>query len=114
MANRLAQGCPAIADLLNILYEPFHRWAASHGVGVPVLDTHVASGSFADDVALLGTSLQELSFLVIGYQCWCALLGIKINLGKLSSGLYLPALTFYCLLVYLFRVNSVRSDIKMM
>ena len=82
MANRLAQGCPASPELLDILYEPFHRWAASHGVGVPVLDTHVASGSFADDVALLGTSLQKLTFLVIGCQCWCALLGIKINLGK--------------------------------
>ena len=55
------------------------------GVGVPVLDTHVASGSFADDVTLLVTSLQESTFLVNGYQCWCALLGIKINL-------YLPAL----------------------
>jgi len=26
MANGLAQGCPASPDLLNILYEAFHRW----------------------------------------------------------------------------------------
>ena len=28
MANGLAQGCPATPDLMNILFEPFHRWAA--------------------------------------------------------------------------------------
>ena len=28
MSNGLAQGCPASPDLLNILFEPFHRWAS--------------------------------------------------------------------------------------
>ena len=34
MANGLAQGCPASPDLLNMLFEAFHRWAADqHGRG---------------------------------------------------------------------------------
>ena len=36
MANGLAQGCPASPDLLNILYEAFHRWASAQRKGVPV------------------------------------------------------------------------------
>ena len=58
MANGLAQGCPASPHLLNILYEPFYRWAASQAVGVRLLDTYVATASFADDVVLLGTDLN--------------------------------------------------------
>ena len=40
--NGLAQGCPASPDLLNILYEAFHRWAAAQGQGVPVDTSFVA------------------------------------------------------------------------
>ena len=36
--NGLAQGCPASPDLLNILFEPFHRWAAAQQLGI-VVDT---------------------------------------------------------------------------
>ena len=32
--NGLAQGCPAAPDMLNLLLEPFHRWAAANGFGV--------------------------------------------------------------------------------
>jgi hypothetical protein len=32
-ANGLAQGCPASPDLLNFLFEPFHRWAWASGLG---------------------------------------------------------------------------------
>ena len=82
MVNGLTQGCPASPDLLNILYEPFHRWAASQLVGVRFLDTHVASASFADDVVLLGADLKEIILLVDAYRSWCRLLGIKLNLKK--------------------------------
>ena len=34
MANGLAQDCPASPDLMNILFEPFHRWAAAQCKGV--------------------------------------------------------------------------------
>ena len=50
MANGLAQGCPASPDLMNILFEPFPRWAAAQGKGVRVEDTTIASVSFVDDV----------------------------------------------------------------
>ena len=62
MANGLAQGCPASPDLMNILFEPFHRWAAAQSKGVSVANTFVASVSFADDVTLVATSLEELRF----------------------------------------------------
>jgi len=82
VANGLAQGCPASPDLLNILFEPFHRWAAAQYKGVLVGDTFIASASFADDVALVATSWEELEFLLQGYLRWCRLLGLKINLTK--------------------------------
>ena len=82
MANGLAQGCPASPDLLNILFEPFHRWAAAQGKGVAIAGSRVASTSFADDITLVATSWAEVQFLVAGYQLWCDLLGIKLNLGK--------------------------------
>ena len=82
MANGLAQGCPASPDLMNILFEPFHRWAAAQSKGVSVVNTVVASVSFAADVTLVATSLEELRFLVAGYYEWCALLGVRLNATK--------------------------------
>ena len=82
MANGLAQGCPASPDLLNILFEPFHRWAGSQRVGVEVAGAFLASSSFADDICLLATSLSEAELLVGGYQAWCDLLRIHLHLEK--------------------------------
>ena len=82
MTNGLAQGCPSSPDLLNILFEPFHRWAGAQGVGVEILGEFVASTSYADDVDLLGTSQSEVELLVSGYQAWCTLLGIQLHLDK--------------------------------
>ena len=82
MANGLAQGCPASPDLLNILFEPFHCWAAAQNKGVSVAGTHVASASFADDVTLVATSWEEVEFLVAGYCLWCNLLDVSIHPDK--------------------------------
>ena len=83
VANGLAQGCPASPDLLNILFEPFHRWAAAQGCGVQVLDALlVASLSWADDLSLVARSLAEVTILVQGFVDWCNLLGISIHLAK--------------------------------
>ena len=45
-------------------------------------DTFIASASFADDVTLVATSLEEVAFLVDGYRQWCGLLGVKLNAPK--------------------------------
>ena len=82
MANGLAQGCPASPDLLNLLFEPFHRWAGTQQLGVQVDGQFLASTSFADDVCLLATSLKEAVLLVSAYQRWCNLLRIQLHLGK--------------------------------
>ena len=42
----------------------------------------VPSGSFADDLVLVGISIAELVLLINAYQLWCRLLGIKLNLAK--------------------------------
>ena len=47
---------PKDAYVAENLFEPFHRWAASLGVGVQVLGSYLASSSFADDVGLLAPS----------------------------------------------------------
>ena len=80
--NGLAQGCPASPDLLNILYEAFHRWAAAQGLGVPVDTSFVASASFADDMVLVATSWLKMESLIGSYLEWCSLLGLKVNLAK--------------------------------
>jgi hypothetical protein len=78
-ANGLAQGCPASPDLLNILFETFHRWAVGVGHGIEVAGVLVPSASFADDVALLAPTLESLESLIASYLEWCALLGVRVT-----------------------------------
>ena len=85
--NGLAQGCPASPDLLNILFETFHRWAMSAGFGVSVAGQRVASASFADDLSLVATSLTEAQQLITAYLEWCSLLGIKVTKVQVWSSL---------------------------
>ena len=86
-ANGLAQGCPASPDLLNILFEAFHRWAQAAGCGVEVAGYRVPSVSFADDLALVASSKQEMVTLVTAYLEWCSLLDVKVVKVQLWSSL---------------------------
>ena len=81
-ANGLAQGCPASPDLLNILFEAFHRWAAVQGRGVEVDGSQVASVSYADDVTLVAETWRDMEALVAAYRRWCDLLGLRVNVPK--------------------------------
>ena len=85
--NGLAQGCPASPDLLNILFEAFHRWAAAAGFGVSVAGHHIGSASFADDLALFAGSLAEMQQLIGAYLEWCSLLGVKVTKVQVWSSL---------------------------
>ena len=77
--NGMAQGCPAAPDMLNILFEPFQRWAAAQGRGVVLIGGgEVASGSFADDVVLMAGSREDIEFLIDGYLRWCKLLHLEV------------------------------------
>ena len=78
-ANGAAQGCPASPDLLNLLLEAFHRWARAAGYGVVVGSVSVPSVSYADDVALVARSLDEMKSLVAAYLRWCALLDLQVT-----------------------------------
>ena len=62
-----------------MLLEPFHRWAAAQGVGVLVEGRRVASVSFADDLALVGRTREEIVVLAAAYLRWCDLLGLKVT-----------------------------------
>ena len=87
--NGLAQGCPASPDLLNILLEPFHRWALAAGLGVEVSSgCRVPSVSFADDVALVAENKEGLEQLIAAYLEWCSLLGVKVT--KVQAWTNLP------------------------
>ena len=84
--NGLAQGCPASPDLLNFLYEPFHRWAQATGLGVRVsldnLRAVLGTASYADDLVIMANSWEDASKLVEGFLEWCKLLGLKVNIKK--------------------------------
>ena len=86
-ANGLAQGCPASPDLLNLLFEPFHRWAAAQNFGVDTAVIRVASVSFADDVVLLGGSFEQIAQLITAYLEWCKLLSLTVTKVQLWSSL---------------------------
>ena len=58
--NGALQGDQASPDLLNLLLEPFHRWARSQGLGVQVAGYRMPSVSFADDLVLVGGTRKEL------------------------------------------------------
>ena len=66
-SNGLMQGGPESPDEPNLLEEPFHRWARAAWHGVMIAGEHVPSGSFADDVVLLGSSQQEFEELIGAY-----------------------------------------------
>ena len=82
MANGLAQGCPASPDLMSILFEPFHRWAAAQHKGVFVADRYVASARFADDTTQIATFWEGAAGFVQGYYSWCLLLNITLHADK--------------------------------
>ena len=84
-ANSLMQGCPAAPDQLNLLLEPFHRWALEQGLGVEVAGRRVPSVSFADDVTLVGRDRQEAEVLIAAYLQWCSLLGLRVTKVQLWS-----------------------------
>ena len=86
-ANGLAQGCPASPDLLNILFEAFHRWAEAQGLGVAVAGRRIPSISFADDVALIGGSREDIKALIEAYLGWCSLLSVQVTKVQLWSSL---------------------------
>ena len=77
--NEAAQGDPASLDLLNLLLEPFHRWARAEGLGVGVAGSCIPSVSFADDLVLVGGSRKELETLISAYLSWCDLLGFLVT-----------------------------------
>ena len=77
--NSLMQGCPAAPDQLNMLLEPFHRWALAQGLGVEVGGRRVPSVSYADDVALVGQDKAEALVLIGAYLRWCELLGLRVT-----------------------------------
>ena len=58
------QGRHASPDLMNILFEPFHRWAAAQKKRFAAADIFVASDSFADDATLVAVSLGEAQLLI--------------------------------------------------
>ena len=84
-ANGLAQGCPASPDLLNILFETFHRWAAAQRLGVDAGGFTIASVSFADDLVLLAPSQAAVEQLVAAYLQWCGLLGVQVTKVQIWS-----------------------------
>jgi ribonuclease HI len=80
--NGLAQGCPASPDLLNLLYEGFHRWARAKGYGVAVGECVIPSASFADDVGLMGETWREVLPVVVGYLDFVARILLAVQVKK--------------------------------
>ena len=56
-----------------MLLEAFHWWAWQAGFDVEVAGTRIPSTSFADDLALIATSLGDIEALIAAYLEWCQL-----------------------------------------
>ena len=80
---QLLQDVIWLQKLMNVLFEPFHRWAAAQAKGV--VDTFTASASFADNATLVATPLEEVAFLVEGYRQSRGLLGGQAELTQDTS-----------------------------
>ncbi len=70
-ANGLSRGCAANLDLLNMLFEAFSAWRG-RAAASPLV-------SFADDLALVASSIEDMEKLVAAYLEWCRLLVVKVT-----------------------------------
>ena len=69
--------------MLNLLLEPFHRWAVANGFGVALIDGgRASSASFADDIILIAESREEMERYIGAYLRWCSLLGLRVLCAK--------------------------------
>jgi len=80
--NGLPQGCSAAPDLLNMVIVVFHTWARRQNVGVAVAGEVVSVISFADDVAVVASSPEELQVLMRGFLKFCRLAGFEVSIAK--------------------------------
>ena len=77
------QGCTISPQLFNILLELVMRYATCDAtVGIHIQGQLVNNLRFADDIALLADSNEDLQTLVTAGYTSSSDMGLKINIGK--------------------------------
>ena len=82
--NGLPQGCPAAPDLLNMIMAVFHAWVRRQGLGIEVAGCRLAALSYADDVAVVASSLTQLQVLIGGFLEFCRLAGFEVGVPTMQ------------------------------
>ena len=79
------QGDPLSSVVFNLAAEPIIRTAKSNNTGFLVYQSRVSTTAYADDVAVVGSSVSEVQKTINAMGNTAASLGLKFNPGKCTS-----------------------------
>jgi hypothetical protein len=79
------QGDPLSSVIFNLAAEPIIRTAKNHNSGFPVFQTRVSTTAYADDIAIVGSSIGETQKTLNAIENTATSLGLKFNPGKCTS-----------------------------
>lgn len=79
------QGDPLSSVVFNLAAEPIIRTAKHHSSGFPVFQARVYTTAYADDIAVVGSSIKETQKTLNAIEDTATSLGLKFNPGKCTS-----------------------------
>ncbi|KAI9554943.1 putative Ulp1 protease family [Daphnia sinensis] len=79
------QGDPLSSVVFNLAAEPIIRTAKSHNTGFSAIQARVSTTAYADDIAIVGSSIRETQRTLNAIEDTATSLGLKFNPGKRTS-----------------------------
>ncbi|KZS06407.1 Uncharacterized protein APZ42_030150 [Daphnia magna] len=79
------QGDPLSSVVFNLAAEPIIRTAKSHKIGFSAFQARVSTTAYADDIAIVGSSIWKTQRTFNAIEDTATSLGLKFNPGKCTS-----------------------------
>jgi Reverse transcriptase (RNA-dependent DNA polymerase) len=79
------QGDPLSSVVFNLAAEPIIRTAKSNNNGFPIYQSRVSTTAYADDIAIVGSSVLEIQETLNATENTASSLGLTFNPGKCTS-----------------------------
>ncbi|XP_045029421.1 uncharacterized protein LOC123472237 [Daphnia magna] len=79
------QGDPLSSVVFNLAAEPIIRTAKSNNTGFSAFQARVSTTAYADDIAIVGSSIRETQRTLNAVEDTATSLGLKFNPGKCTS-----------------------------